>query len=83
MTAPVKMSLRSPAIMWVAPATLTYSAWGQTSRKLRAPSSDTTSDNPPRTRRVGRDSRAAHDSSRAAVLFGWRLAVRKAGSQCQ
>ena len=53
MTALPKMSLRSPATMCAAFATLTYSACGHSRRKLCAPSSLSTSDSPPRTSSVG------------------------------
>ena len=59
MTAFAKMSLRSPATMWAASATQTYSLCGHKLRKSCAPDSLRTSERPPRTSSVGSFSRDA------------------------
>ena len=83
MTAPAKTSLRSPATMWAAPVTFTYSLCGHISRKLLAPSSLRMSDNPPRTSRVGSVRLRAQASSRSWRCFRSRRGARNFGSQCQ
>jgi hypothetical protein len=84
-TAPPKMSFRSPATMWPAPVTLTYSALGHSSRKLWAPASEMMSERPPRTSGVGSDSRRAHSSKRelrgeASIFAAHPPALRRTAS---
>ena len=65
MTDSAKISLRSPATIWAAFATLTYSACGHCLRKLWAPASLNTSERPPRTKSVGTWRWFAHACSRS------------------
>src|SRR5215475_14155009 len=65
MTDSAKMSFRSPATIWAALATFTYSACGHCLRKLWAPASLNTSERPPRTKSVGTLRWFAHACSRS------------------
>src|SRR5262249_51607549 len=83
MTESAKMSFRSPATIWAALATLTYSACGHCLRKLCAPASLNTSERPPRTKSVGTVRWFAHACSRSRYAVRSPQERRRAGSQCQ
>ena len=80
MTAFAKMSLRSPATMWAASATQTYSLCGHKLRKSCAPDSLRTSERPPRTSSVGSFSRDAQLLKRGAKGSKWHSLIDKVSS---
>ncbi len=85
--ASLNKSLRSPATMWPAPATLTYSACGTSSSNSCAPSSLSRSLTRPRTSSTGTSRFRAASFSRSEDANDERVSsgdcVMKRGSQCQ